>query len=256
MKAENTKKKDAGNWQDHLAKKANAAGAGGNTEIQRPVKKQPVKPMEAKEPKAEKKEAGNMHDEKHKDSHKGVFETAKAPVKEGAEKGVKALKEGEGGTKAAGKEAKAQGKKEPKAKKKKVKQKSRKVIVKAKADVAGNRDACLHKGSLPTFRGRFGKRNIRRKSIAKWNRWRVPRGIDVKREMSDGYMPRVGFATPKAIRHLHPSGYREVIVRTLKEVETVSQKGFAVRIAAGIGSRKKMIIVDKAIARGLRVLNP
>ncbi|MFH1390698.1 MAG: eL32 family ribosomal protein [Candidatus Diapherotrites archaeon] len=140
------------------------------------------------------------------------------------------------------------------AKPKKVK-KSRKVQIKTDAAVAKTRRKVNQKQGTPTFRGRFGKRSLRKKSNPKWNKWRFPRGIDVKHEMCDGYTPKEGFRTPKEIRDIHPSGYREFNVKTIQEINNVPDK-HAIRVASGLGRKKKLAIVDKAIEKGIKVLNP
>ncbi|MEM4256961.1 MAG: eL32 family ribosomal protein [Candidatus Diapherotrites archaeon] len=145
--------------------------------------------------------------------------------------------------------------KNEKEKPQKKEKKSRKVVKKASKETAKKRKLVLTKARLPTFRGHFGKRSIRRKSKEKWNKWRFPRGIDMNHDQSEGFMPRVGYRTIREIRGYHPSGYKEVRVKSIKELE-VLPKEVAVRIASGIGKKKKLMIVDKAIELGLKVLNP
>jgi large subunit ribosomal protein L32e len=106
----------------------------------------------------------------------------------------------------------------------------------------------------PVFRGRFGKKMIRRKSKEKWSKWRKPRGIDIKRKKEDGAIPSTGYRTEKKIRALHPSGFKEVLVRNLNELNQVN-KGFAVRIAAGVGKKKRKEITIKAKELGVKLLN-
>lgn len=284
---------EAGKWQEHMEKKTKSARpVGGEAEIYRPAKKEPVKPVETRAV-VKKIVEGHAVDGKSKvveghavkksaDARTYANQAAAHVAQKHAEKkiagGIKPLKE-EGAAHAghghdekgkivapahAGKDdgkkaadqagAKADSRKDETAKKK-ARQKSRKVIAKKSAAVAKMRGIALHKKGLPVFRGRFGKRNIRRKSIARWDKWRVPRGIDVKREISDGYMPRIGYGLPRELRHLHPSGYSEFKVNTISGLESVPEN-HAVRIAAGIGRRKKLALVDKAIERGLWVLNP
>ncbi len=139
--------------------------------------------------------------------------------------------------------------------KKRVKQESRRVVVERPVEVVRRRSLRFGLAKTPTFRGRFGKRSIRRKSKEKWDKWRVPRGIDVKRVASDGFVPSIGYSKPRELRHVHPSGFNEVLVRSVRELDFLS-KGVAVRVSSGIGRRKKLVIVDKAIERGLKVLNP
>lgn len=199
-------------------------------------KKEEKKEVHAKKA-VEKKEEMKKEEKTEKNSKKG-----KAEKKE-AEKG-KDDKAGKGKDE----------KKEPE-KKKKVKQKSRKVMVRQSDEMLAKRRTIATAADNPTFRGRFGKRNIRKKSKAKWDKWRVPRGIDVKRVVSDGFVPKVGYSKEKSIRNLHPSGFREVLVRGVKDFDKVPTNT-AIRISAGIGKRKKLMIVDRAIEKGIKVLNP
>ncbi|MBU1120839.1 eL32 family ribosomal protein [Candidatus Micrarchaeota archaeon] len=106
----------------------------------------------------------------------------------------------------------------------------------------------------PSFRGRFGKKWLRRKKKEKWNKWRKPRGIDIKRKKEDGAIPKSGYRTRKKIRFVHPSGMNEVRVQNVKELAEV-KKGFVVRIGGKVGKKNKKIMVRKAKEMGLRVLN-
>lgn len=257
MRIEPPKKKDknAQKWEEHMEKKSKGPKVD-DSEIIRPVKKAPNmgKPSEGRAAKVARsgQTLGKIASEAKKEM-KGaqIGSMGKGTALEGIEKSVAGEQEILEG---AGREDSAMKEIAQEAKKKKVKQKSRKVLLKNE-QAAALRDSLHVKVHLPTFRGRFGKRSIRRKSIAKWDKWRVPRGIDIKRVMSDGYMPRVGFATPKDIRHVHPSGYREFTVNTLSQIESIPA-GHAMRVAGGIGKRKKIVIVGKAIEKGIKVLNP
>ncbi|PIU21108.1 MAG: hypothetical protein COT15_04115 [Candidatus Diapherotrites archaeon CG08_land_8_20_14_0_20_34_12] len=107
------------------------------------------------------------------------------------------------------------------------------------------------------FRGRFGKRRIRRISNKKWQRWRVPRGIDIEMKQHDGYRPKIGYRFAKGIRHLHPSGYPEKTVFNVEELMAISneKKPYVIRVAGKVGKRKRIDIVKKANELGLRILN-
>ncbi|MFA4907366.1 MAG: eL32 family ribosomal protein [archaeon] len=106
-----------------------------------------------------------------------------------------------------------------------------------------------------TFRGRFGKKNIRRKSNPKWNKWRRPRGIDEQQKKEDGRTPQSGFRSPKSIRGIHPSGLNERLVRNEKEIAALKENEIA-RIASGIGNKKREKMCAEAEKKGTRVLNP
>lgn len=107
----------------------------------------------------------------------------------------------------------------------------------------------------PVFRGRFGKKNIRRKSIAKWDKWRLPHGIDLDKGRNHGRQPRIGYRSSKEIRFVHPSGYKEVLVCNFNDLAKVEVKTQAARLSATIGKRKRNEMIKKANELGIWVLN-
>ncbi len=107
----------------------------------------------------------------------------------------------------------------------------------------------------PVFRGRFGKKNIRRKSIAKWDKWRLPHGIDLDKGINHGRQPRIGYRSIPEIRFVHPSGYKEVLVCNMNDLAKIDSKTQAARIGATIGKRKRNELVTEANKKGIWVLN-
>ncbi|MGZ4863416.1 MAG: 50S ribosomal protein L32e [Halobacteriota archaeon] len=88
--------------------------------------------------------------------------------------------------------------------------------------------------------------------------WRKPRGLfnKMRRGFPDkGAVAGVGYGAPTAIRGFHPSGFEEVLVNCHADLEEV-RPDQAVRIGRTVGARKKQIIVERAFAKGLKVLNP
>lgn len=88
--------------------------------------------------------------------------------------------------------------------------------------------------------------------------WRRPRGIDSKMRLKKkGYpkSPNVGYRSPKLVRGLHPTGYREVLVHNLNDLEGIDPNRYAIRIAAAVGKRKRLEIIKKADELGIKVLN-
>lgn len=88
--------------------------------------------------------------------------------------------------------------------------------------------------------------------------WRRPRGKTSKMRRRQRGWPKVvsvGYGTPRRTRHLHPSGYREVIVHNPDELAKVDPKGEVARIAHTVGERKRLRIVEKATDLGIRLLN-
>ena len=89
--------------------------------------------------------------------------------------------------------------------------------------------------------------------------WRKPRGIDSKmRKKVKGWppSPEVGYRSPKKIRGLHPSGYVEVRVQTVEDLNGLDPKTQAIRIARTVGGKKRVEILALADERGIHVLNP
>jgi len=89
--------------------------------------------------------------------------------------------------------------------------------------------------------------------------WRRQKGLDNKARLKlKGWevSPNIGFRGPRSARDLHPSGYKEIMVHNLADLEGIDPKEYAVRIAHQVGTRKKMLILGKTDELGLRVLNP
>ncbi|MGP6239511.1 50S ribosomal protein L32e [Cuniculiplasma sp. SKW4] len=88
--------------------------------------------------------------------------------------------------------------------------------------------------------------------------WRKPRGKHSKlREHLSRRPPVVdaGYRGPAAVRGLHPSGFREVLVHNMKELEQLDKNTQACRIASTIGRKKRVQMEEKAEELGIRVLN-
>jgi large subunit ribosomal protein L32e len=89
--------------------------------------------------------------------------------------------------------------------------------------------------------------------------WRRPRGQLSKQRRGvkgKGDTVQAGFRSPTAVRGLHPSGFEEVRVHNVDDLEGVDGDREAVRIASAVGGRKRERIEDEAEERGVRVLNP
>jgi len=87
--------------------------------------------------------------------------------------------------------------------------------------------------------------------------WRKPRGLHNKLRQqiaAKGKLVRVGYGSPKAVRGFHPCGLPEMLVNNVAELEKA--QGAVVRIASGVGMKKRLEIQTKAAASGIRILNP
>ncbi|WP_256557168.1 50S ribosomal protein L32e [Haloarcula marina] len=89
--------------------------------------------------------------------------------------------------------------------------------------------------------------------------WRRPRGQLSKQRRGikgKGDTVEAGFRSPKAVRGKHPSGFDEVRVHNVDDLEGVDGDVEAVRIASKVGARKRERIEEEAEDAGIRVLNP
>jgi len=88
--------------------------------------------------------------------------------------------------------------------------------------------------------------------------WRRPDGITSKMRINLKYRPskvRVGFRGPKEVRGLHSSGFEEVIVYNVHDLEGVNSKTQAARIGGTVGTKKRIAIEKKAEELDVRILN-
>ncbi len=88
--------------------------------------------------------------------------------------------------------------------------------------------------------------------------WRKPRGKHSKLREKKGYRHawvESGYRGPVKARNLHPSGFEEVYVNNITDIDKINPKTQAARLSSSIGMRKKRIIQDKAKAAGIRILN-
>jgi large subunit ribosomal protein L32e len=88
--------------------------------------------------------------------------------------------------------------------------------------------------------------------------WRKPKGVDNHQRLSVKGWPhlvKVGYRVPKEVRYLHPSGYRDVLIHNMRELEALSADNDAARIASGVGRRKRIELATRARDLGIRVLN-
>src|SRR5579872_2386511 len=88
--------------------------------------------------------------------------------------------------------------------------------------------------------------------------WRKPKGIDNHQRLSVKGWPhlvKIGYRVPKEVRYLHPSGYRDILVHNMKELEALSPDTDAARLAGGVGKRKRIELATRARELGIRVLN-
>jgi large subunit ribosomal protein L32e len=89
--------------------------------------------------------------------------------------------------------------------------------------------------------------------------WRRPRGQLSKQRRGvkgKGDTVEAGFRSPTAVRGRHPSGFEEVRVHNVDDLDGVDPDAEAVRIASSVGGRKRERIEDACEEQEIRVLNP
>jgi large subunit ribosomal protein L32e len=88
--------------------------------------------------------------------------------------------------------------------------------------------------------------------------WRKPQGGQSKLRRHFGYrwnIPSIGYRGPRAVRGLHSSGFQEILVHNPRQLEGLDATRQAVRIAHGVGTRKRELIEKACDDKGLRILN-
>ena len=88
--------------------------------------------------------------------------------------------------------------------------------------------------------------------------WRRPKGIDNKaRQKRKGNIasPNIGYRAPKRVRHLHSSGFEEVVIHNITELERANPRTHVIKIAHGVGRRKRIMLQDRADELNILILN-
>ncbi|MBW6469903.1 MAG: 50S ribosomal protein L32e [Methanosarcinaceae archaeon] len=110
------------------------------------------------------------------------------------------------------------------------------------------------KGKKPDFK-RTDSHKLKRLD----SNWRRPRGLQGKQRKhikAKGALAQVGYGSPVAVKGLHPSGYADILVRNVGDIDAIDASIEAIRIARTIGAKKKAVIEEKAAQLGIKVLNP
>jgi len=88
--------------------------------------------------------------------------------------------------------------------------------------------------------------------------WRKPDGITSKMRINLKYRPsvvRVGYRSPRDTRGLHSSGFKEVLVHNVNDLENIDPKTQAARIGSTVGTKKRIEIEKRAEELDVRILN-
>ena len=106
-------------------------------------------------------------------------------------------------------------------------------------------------------RATFTRQNLHQKKRLK-DTWRRPRGLQSKQRKqfrAKGPLPTPGYGSPIAVRGFHPSGYEEILVNRVEDLEGLDAEAQAIRIGGTVGNKKREAIQNKALEYGLKVLN-
>ncbi len=88
--------------------------------------------------------------------------------------------------------------------------------------------------------------------------WRKPRGKHSKLREKKSYRHawvESGYRGPRTARYLHSSGFREVYVTNISDLQKIKAATEAARISSSLGRRKRAEIQEKAKSMGIRILN-
>ena len=119
-------------------------------------------------------------------------------------------------------------------------------------------DALKLRAEIDARRPEFLRQEWHRRKRLQRVKWRKPVGDHSKMRQHYGYRPNVvsiGYGSPKAARYLHPSGFREVMVHNVKDLEKIRPEQEAARVAHPVGMKKRLEIEAKADELGIRILN-
>lgn len=89
-------------------------------------------------------------------------------------------------------------------------------------------------------------------------KWRKPKGIHSKMRLKlRGYRRSVsvGYGSPKKVRGLHNSGLKSIMINSIKDIEKLDSKKECAAIAKTIGMKKRILLINKAKAVGVRIIN-
>jgi large subunit ribosomal protein L32e len=90
------------------------------------------------------------------------------------------------------------------------------------------------------------------------DKWRSSKGIRSKmrlKKMSRAAIVETGYRGPVLVRGLNPTGKHEVIIYRAEDLMAVDPNLEVVRIAAAVGKRKRLEILQKAEELKLQVIN-
>jgi large subunit ribosomal protein L32e len=119
-------------------------------------------------------------------------------------------------------------------------------------------EALKKRAEVDSRRPEFLRQEWHRRKRLQNVKWRKPQGDHSKMRQHYAYRRNVvsiGFGSPKEARHLHPSGFKEVRVWNVEDLEKINPEQEAARVAHQVGMKKRQDIEEKADELGIRILN-
>ncbi len=119
-------------------------------------------------------------------------------------------------------------------------------------------DALKKRAEIQSRRPEFLRQEWHKRPRLQKVKWRKPMGMHSKMRQNFGYrrpVVSIGYGSPKLARYLHPSGFREVMVHNVRDLEKINPEVEAARIAHKVGMKKRIEIEAKADELKIRVLN-
>jgi len=102
----------------------------------------------------------------------------------------------------------------------------------------------------------FNRQNYKKKKLK--TKWVSPRGKDSKLKIYEkprGTRPSHGYSSPKDVRGLNPSGFKEKLVYKSSDVEKIDPKTHAIVISSTVGRKKRLDIIKSAQLKKIHIVN-
>ena len=122
-----------------------------------------------------------------------------------------------------------------------------------------NKESLALREKVAEHRPEFARQESWRYGRLSRSNWRKPKGIDnhQRKQKFRGRpgLVKVGYGGPKVARGLHPSGFTDNLIHNVNDLQKLNPKTDGIRIAHGVGQKKRIEIVTVATQKKFRVFN-